>query len=171
MYSEKLIIKLNTIAHQYKDVINQRLNSILSQPKYRNTGAGLASLHVDVIDGDQSKAPQIIITMDEHLLLIDKRKMQWTKLPDVRKLLEWAETKTFDEVPGYKGKVGIDKAKVAQRVAYAIAVTQRKTDSFKRKPWRKSGLGPALSKMNKNILQSFDEAIEQDLATAFKKNN
>lgn len=149
MYSETLVIKLNTIAHQYKDVINRALVAILSQPRYKNTGGGLASLHVEVIEGDTNKSPQILITMADHLILLDKRNMQWTKLGKISELLKWAETKK-------------DTPQEARKLAWAVAWNQKKYDVWKGKPWRKKSLGPALKDMNKMIVEGFERAIEED---------
>ena len=156
MYSDNLVIKLNGIAHHYKDVINRALVDILSQPRYNNTGAGLASLHVEVIEGDRNKSPQIIITMADHLLLLDKRKMQWTKLPKISELLKWAETKK-------------STPKEAVKLAWAVAWDKRKNDTWKAKPWRKKSLGPALKEMNKMIVEGFEKVIEEDLQQAIDR--
>lgn len=155
MYSEALVIKLNTIAQQYRDVIHRALHDILSQPRYRNTGAGLASLIVDVIDGDSNKSPQIVIHFDDHLLYMDKRRVEWTKLPEIKKLLAWAETKKSDPTE-------------AKKLAWAVAWDKKKNDTWRSKPWRKKSLGPALREMNRMIMQGFEQAIEEDLKKATK---
>lgn len=156
MYSDDLVIKLNTIAYQYRAQIERALRDILSQPRYRNTGAGLASLIVEVIDGDRNKSPQIVVNFDDHLLFLDKRRMQWTKLPEIKKLLAWAETKTGSQ-------------KEATKLAWAVAWSKRKNDTWKSKPWRKKGLGPTLREMNKVIMDGFEKAIEEDLRKATKQ--
>lgn len=155
MYSEVLVVKLNTIAHQYKGVINRALRDILSQPRYRNTGAGLSSLTVEVIEGNTNKAPQIVVSFDDHILFLDKRKMQWTKLPEIKKLLAWAETRK-------------STVKEAKKLAWAVAWSKKKTDAWKPKLWRKRGLGPALTEMNKKILADYGNAIEEALTQATK---
>lgn len=169
MYSENLVIKLNAIAQSYREIISQAVNAVLSQDKFRNTGAGLASLKVEVITGDASKAPQIIITFDDHILFLDKRRMQWTKQPDFKKILEWAKTKTFDKVPGYSNPRSIDNLKAAERVAYAIARDKKKNDTWKAKPWRKKSLSSVLKEMNQMIKSGFEKAIEEDLTNAIKQ--
>ena len=172
MYSDNLVIKLNTIAHQYKDKISRSLNKILSDPKYRNTGASLASLHVDVIDGDNKKSPQVIIRFSDSLNVLDKRKLQWTKLPPVKDLIAWADTREFTgPVPGYKTGEAPDLSpkKKRIRVAWAIAKSQQKFDKWKPKPWRKRSLSAVLKEMNQAILNSFAQAIDEDIQAGIDK--
>lgn len=153
MYSESTVIKLNDIAQRYKDLIHQAVHDVLSQDQYKNTGAGVASLTVDVVDGDANKAPQITITFDDHLILLDKRKMMWTKLPNIGKLMEWAETVKPDK-------------KQAERLAWAVAWDKKKNDTWKAKPWRKKSLSNVLKEMNQMIKEAFDKAIDEDFQKA-----
>lgn len=153
MYSENTVIKLNDIAQRYRDVIHQAIHAVLSQDLYKNTGAGAASLVVEVIDGDSNKAPQILISFDDHLIFLDKRKMQWTKLPNMSKLMEWAETVKPDK-------------KEAHRLAWAVAWDKKKNDTWKPKPWRKKSLSNVLKEMNALILEAFDKAINEGLEKA-----
>lgn len=163
MYSRNTVIKLNDIAHRYRDIIHQALHAALSSLK--NTGAGVASLTVDVIDGDEQKSPEIQIRFDDHLIFLDKRGMQWTKQPDVKKLTAWAETKSFSSIPGYTvGKA--PKFNTAERVAWAIAKDKKKNDSWKGKPWRKKSLSKVLKEMNALIIEAYNKAIEEDLQAA-----
>jgi hypothetical protein len=156
VYSENMISTLNDIAHKYRPIIHQAIHSVVSQPPYKNTGAGAASLTVEVIDGNASKAPDIAIHFDEHLLFLDKRKMQWTKLPDVKKLMEWAATKKSTESE-------------VKQLAWAVAWNQKKQDTWKAKPWRKKTLSAVLKEMNKLVLEEFDKAIQADFDLATKK--
>jgi hypothetical protein len=172
MYSYNLVNTLNNIAHDYADKINRALNELLNTPRYRNTGAGLASLHVEVIEGDRNKAPQIIITMADHLNLLDKRKMQWTKLPPIDQFDAWADTRTFSgPVPGYKNGVApnLPPWKVKARIVWAIAKSKQKFDRWTGRPWRKKGLGSVLKEMNQLVLSLFDQAIEKDFQAGINK--
>lgn len=155
MYSENTVMKMNDIAQRYKDVIHQSIHAVLNEDRYKNTGAGAASLVVEVIDGDRNKAPQIKITFDDHLIFLDKRKMQWTKLPNMKRLLEWAETIKPTQ-------------KEAERLAWAVGWDKRKNDTWKSKPWRKKSLSNVLKEMNKIILEAFDQVIEEDLQKSIK---
>lgn len=155
MYSENTVIKLNDIAQRYRDVIHQAIHDVLSQDRYKNTGAGAASLVVDVEDGDSNKAPVIRISFDDHLIFLDKRKMQWTKLPNMKKLLEWAETVKPDK-------------KEAARLAWAVAWDKKKNDTWKAKPWRKKSLSNVLKEMNALVKEAYDKAAAEDLTTSTK---
>lgn len=153
MYSENTVMKMNDIAHRYKDIIQQAIHDVLSQDRYKNTGAGAASLTTVVIDGNTNKAPQIIVSFDDHLIFLDKRRLQWTRLPDIKKLMEWAETVKPDK-------------KQAERLAWAVAWDKRKNDTWKSKPWRKKSLSVVLKEMNKMVLDAFDKAIDEDFQKA-----
>lgn len=153
MYSPRLVDALNAIAYRYKDIIHRAIVDVLRQPRYANTGAGAASVTVDVEGGDANKAPIIHIKFDDYINFLDKRKMQWTKLPDMKKMLEWAATKEQDP------------AKV-KKLAFAVAWDKRKNDTWKAKPWRKKSLGAVLKELNALVIAEFDRAIEEDLAEA-----
>ncbi len=153
MYSERLVIKLNGIAHKSVDIIYRSIYSVLSQPPYKNTGAGAASLAVDVVEGNASKSPSINITFDDHLIFLNQRKIQWTKLPDMKELIAWAETKKSNP-------------KEALRLAWSVAWDKKKHDTWKPKPWRKKSLSAVLKQMNELILKAFNEAIEEDFQQA-----
>jgi hypothetical protein len=155
MYSENLISTLNEIAHKYRPIIHQAIYTVISQPPYKNTGAGAQSLTVDVIEGNANKAPDLDIRFDDHLLFLDKRKMQWTKLPEIKKLLEWAATKK-------------SKESEVKQLAWAVAWKQKKNDTWKAKPWRKKTLSAVLKEMNQLVLEEFAQAIDKDLIQSTK---
>lgn len=144
-------MRLNDIAHLYKDLAHQSINAVLRD--IGNTGAGAASLTVDVIEGNATRAPQIVIHFDDHLIYLDRRKMQWTKLPEMKKLLEWARTVKPTE-------------READRLAWATAWDKKKNDTWKPKSWRKKSLSKVLKDMNDIILKAFDECIDQDFQQA-----
>jgi hypothetical protein len=153
MYSPRLVIILNDIAHRHQSIIKHSIQEVLRGPKYSNTGAGAESVTVDVVEGDVTKSPVIQITFDDHVKLLDKRKMQWTELPDMKKLMEWASTKR-------------DDPKKAEKLAWAVAWDKKKHDTWKAKPWRKKSLSAVLKELNQNVLAAFDQAIEQDMQEA-----
>jgi len=150
-YSPRLVNKLNDIAHHYKDLVSRSLHAVLQQ--YSNTGAGLASLTVDVVDGNENIAPQIKIGFDEHLIYLNQKKPQWTKLPDVERLIIWAKTKGKDD-------------KQAKKMAWAIAWNMKKHDTWKRRPWRKKSLSQVLKEMNELITSEFKQAVVDDAVNA-----
>lgn len=152
-YSPRTVDKLNGIADKYKDIIQRAIHDVLKQPKYYNTGKLAASVTVDVVDGDSTKAPVIRIELDEALLIIDKRKLQWTKLPNMKALLEWASTK--ESYP-----------KKARQLAWATAMDKKNKDTWKAKSWRKKSLSSVLKELNELVLGEFDKAIEEDIVAA-----
>lgn len=152
MYSQRTIDKLNAVAYQYRPMFVQAIRAAL----HKNTGEGAASVAVDVVEGNSTRSPNIVITVNDHVILLDKRKLQWTKLPDVKQLMKWAETKTPSE-------------KEAKRLAWATAWDKRKNDTWKVKPWRKKSLGKVLRELNQMLLQAFDAAINEDLQEAIKR--
>jgi hypothetical protein len=153
MYSARLVEKLNQIAHQYKEIIQAAIKNVLSQTKYTNTGAAAASIKVTVIDGNENKAPEIRVDFVDYLVVLNRRKVEWTKLPDIKKLTEWAERKT-------------DSREKAKKLAWAIAWDKKKHDTWKPKPWRKKSLSAVLKEMNVQILAAFDKAIDDDFQLA-----
>lgn len=153
MYSEQLVIRLNDIARDYKEILRRSIQDVLA--KYQNTGKGVASVRVTVIPGDAEKAPAIQITFDDYLIVLDKRRVQWTKLPDMKKLEAWARTKEQDD-------------KKAKQLAWAVAWRQKKFDKWKPKTWRKKSLSGALREMNERILKEFDQAIDEQFQQATK---
>lgn len=155
-YSPEIVDKLNEIAHRYQDLIHQSIHAVLISERYRNTGAGAASLVIEVIDGSSDHAPQIRITFDDYLIFLDKRKIQWTKLPKMQELIKWAET-----VKPTK--------KEAVQLAWAVGWDKKKNDTWKAKPWRKKSLSGVLREMNEMIVSMYDQVLEAELAEAWKK--
>jgi len=150
MYSPRLIITLNAIAHKYQPIIHAAILAVISQPKFSNTFDAANSLIVTVVEGNEQRAPELDIQFADHLLYLDKRKLQWTKLPDIKNLMAWAETK-------------INDPKKAKRLAFAVAWNKKKLDTWKPKPWRKKSLSVVLKEMNELLLNEFAKAIDADL--------
>jgi hypothetical protein len=172
MYSPNLIEKLNVIANEYRDKIFREITEVLKQPKYFNTGAGLESLRVEVIPGTKDKSPDIIIKMDDHVNIINKRKMEWTGQPPVDLFEAWAQTKDFNgPIPGYKNGLApnLPPWKAKQRIVWAIVKSKQKFDTWKAKPWRKKALSTVLKELNQLVLLEFDKAIEEDFQLAINK--
>jgi hypothetical protein len=153
MYSPELVIVLNEIAEQRARKFESVLKALLNKPPYRNTGEGVNSVSVNVVPGNANKSPDIKIEGADHLIFMDKRKMQWTKLPVITSMLKWAATKTSDE-------------KLQKRIAWAAAWDKKKNDTHKPKPWRKKSLSETLKEMNKEIVEAFDKAIEDSFQKA-----
>lgn len=153
MYSEEIVRGLNAIAYQYRDILRRSILDVLS--RYSNTGAGMASVAVEVIEGTSESSPQLVVKFDDHLVYLNKGRLQWTKLPDMRKLLQWAQTKKSSE-------------KEAVRLAWAVAWDKKKNDTWKPKRWRKKGIGPTLTEMNRRIFADYEAEIEAALNRATK---
>jgi hypothetical protein len=156
MYSDNMISTLNEIAQQYRSIIYQAIYAVISQPPYTNTGAGAQSLTVDVIEGNATEAPKMQILFDDHLQILGKRKIEWTKFPKMQELIAWAETKKSTE-------------QEALQLAWSVGWKQKTQDLWKPKPaWRKKSLSSVLKEMNELVLKAFEEAIEKDLQQATK---
>jgi hypothetical protein len=153
MYSPELVTVLNEIAEQKAKEFQSVLVNLLSKAPYRNTGEGVNSVTIEISAGTASRAPAIKINFADHLLLMDKRKLQWVKLPLVSKLMTWAATKNSDP-------------KQQKRMAWARAWDLQKNDSHKPKPWRKKSLSATLKEMNQQIVVAFDKAIEESFQKA-----
>jgi len=156
MYSPRLVQSLNQVAYKHQPLFRKAIVDVLSQPRYTNTGIAAGSVEVEVVEGNASTSPQLNITFADHLIMLNKTKMQWTRLPNIGKLLEWAETKK-------------DDPKQAKRLAWAVAWNQRKNDTWRAKTWRKKSLSGVLKEMNEEMLKEFDAAIQGDLDEAVKK--
>lgn len=158
MYSPRTVDKLNTIAHRYKDLIERSINAVLRQPKFYNTGRLASSVTVDVEDGDANKSPVIRIELDEALLIIDKRKLQWTKLPNMKALLEWAATRESDP-------------KKARDLAWRTAIDKKNKDTWKPKSWRKKSLSAVLKELNELVTEEFAKIAKEDIVESLTINN
>lgn len=153
MYSERLVQVLNEVAHDFRGQLLASIKNVLNEPRLRNTGAGGASVKVDVVPGNSTTSPALVVTLDDYVLLLDKSKMQWTKLPNIRKLVEWARTKKSDE-------------REVQRLAWSKAWDLKKNDSWKPKKWRKRALSEVLKDMNAKMVAAFEAAIDADVQVA-----
>jgi hypothetical protein len=151
-YSDHTVTKLNAIANSYRSEIFGSITDVLSSIK--NTGAGVGDVKVEVVPGSNDNSPQIQVYLDDYLIILDgKTKPQWTKLPQVKKLIEWARTKKSTDAE-------------AKKLAWAVAWNQKKYDAWKPKRWRKKSLSAVLKEMNIKIVEEYDAAIEEDLQQA-----
>ncbi len=156
MYSPRTTEKMNAIAMRYMEIILRAIQDVVKDAKYRNTGKSADSVRVEVVSGDQGKSPVIRIELDEALLIVDKRKLQWTKLPNMKALLEWAATKESDP-------------KKAKQLAWRTAWSKLKYDKWKAKSWRKKSLSKVLEEMNDVVFKEWQAVIEQDWQEIIKQ--
>lgn len=170
-YSNNLVLKLNSIAVEYAAKIETQIRAVLSKPGYTRTGAGVESLKVTVVPGNNTKAPAIEITVADYVTILDRRKVQWTSMPPADALGEWSQNVDFTRVPGYKNGVAarLPPWKAKARVVWAIAMSKKKFDTNKPKPWRKKALSAVLKEMNEEVLIEFDKAINEDFQVAIDK--
>lgn len=155
IYSENLVIKLNEIAQEYRAKMESAIKVVLSQSRYTNTGKGLRSLSVKVTPGTRESSPSIVVNVDDYIVLLNKSKMQWTKLPNTGNLIAWAKTKKSTETE-------------IKKLAFAVAYVKKTTDNHKPKKWRKKGIGETLKDMNVEMTKAFDDAEQKDLEQAVK---
>lgn len=155
MYSDNLVIKLNEIAQEYRAKMEASIKAVLSQSRYTNTGKGLRSLSVKVTPGTKESSPSIVVNVDDYVVLLNKSKMEWTKLPNTSNLIAWAKTKKTTETE-------------IKKLAFAVAYIKKNTDAHKPKKWRKKGIGETLKEMNAEMTKAFDEAEQKDLDQAVK---
>lgn len=151
-----MVETLNNIASDYAGQMEAAIKAILSQARYTNTGQGVGSVSVTVQKGNTNESPALIVKLDDYVLLLDRSKMQWTKLPNMTKLIAWAKTKKSEE-----GE--------ARKLAWAKAWDMKKNDTWKPKKWRKKGLGPTLKEMNAAMLVAFEQAIEMNFQKEIDK--
>src|SRR5687768_15969155 len=111
-YSPLLISTLNDIAYQFATLMHKSIVEVLSQPRYSNTGAAADSVKVNVIEGDAETSPAIRVTFADHLIMLNQRKIEWTRLPNMEKMIEWAKTKKSTQ-------------QEAEKLAYAVAWDKR----------------------------------------------
>lgn len=156
MYSARLQNMMQQIARDYQSKIEDAVTKVLSQPKYRNTGEGLGTLQVKVIDGDAEKSPVIVVQAADHIFRLESKGLQWTKLPNMKNMLAWAEVKKPDK-------------KEARELAWAVAKDKYKNDTWKPKRWRRPSLSAVLKEMNAEMLKEFDKAIQEDMDQALKE--
>lgn len=157
MYSANLVRVLNEIAAEYRGKLEAAIKTVLSQARYTNTGRGLGSVQVEMVPGNTTESPALVVKLDDYVLLLDRSKMQWTQLPNVKNLIEWAKTKRSTE-------------KEWKKLAWTTAYHKKNTDTWKPKKWRKKALSETLKLMNAEMLKAFEAAIEQDFQEGIDKN-
>ena len=159
---------LNEIAQQYGQRLFNQVKTVFE--KYSNSGALVQSLKLEIKNATASSAPSIKLIYDEQGYFIGYKNPQWVKQPDVTKLLEWAQTKTFNTIPGYKGDASnLPEYKKRERVAWAIAKDKLNKDTWKPKLWKRAAkLGDLLKDLNEDTLlngykKEYQKILEQAL--------
>lgn len=159
---------LNEIAHRYGDRLMTQVKAVLE--KYQNTGALVQSLKLEIKPATDRSAPTISLIYEDQGYYIGYKNPQWTKQPNITKLLEWAQTKTFTTIPGYSATSNLPEFKKRERVAWAIARDKLKNDTWKPKRWkREANLGQLIKELNSDtILKAYKEEFQHILEAAIE---
>jgi hypothetical protein len=166
--------KLNQLADDYAQKLLANVKQVFEQPEYRSSDELLNSLSIQVTRATSDEPPRIILTYADQGFFIGYKNPQWTKLPIIEKLKQWADSPSFSvgSIPGYKSGTasGLSVEKQKERIVWAIAKNKRKEDTWKQKKWKNAaGLGDLLSALNKDTLQSFAKDIEKILVDGIAK--
>jgi len=165
--------KLDELAGHYSKKLLSDVYKVLSSSKYRRSGKLLDSLHIVVSRATQTEAPVILLRYADQGYYIGYKSPQWTRLPPVDDLLEWAKNISFaGPIPGYKANSSsnLPPWKAKERIVWAIAKNKRKFDTWKAKPWkREAKLSDLLKDLNKSTIEAWVEDVEQILSDAISK--
>ena len=159
---------LNEIASQYGERLMQQVKVVFE--KYRNTGALLESLRLEIKPATDRTAPVITLHYDEQGYFIGYRNPQWSKLPIITELLAWSATKTFNTIPGYKSSSTLPEYKQRERVIWAIAKDKLKNDTWKAKRWkREANIGLLIKDLNNDtLLNGYKQEFQKILNAAIE---
>jgi hypothetical protein len=113
-----------------------------------------------------------VITYADQGFFIGQRSPQWTQLPDVEMMEEWAKNIQFTgTVPGYKNGVApaLPPWKAKERIAFAIARNKQRFDTHKPKRWKREAKLPTLlEELNKETIANYNKDIEDILTAAIE---
>lgn len=168
MIPESVQQKLNDIAQQYGERLMQQVKVVFE--KYSNTGELVRSLKLEIKPATDRSAPVITLSYDEQGYFIGYRNPQWSKLPLIQELLQWASTKTFQTIPGYKTSSSLPEFKKHERVIWAIAKDKLKNDTWKAKRWkREANVGKLIQDLNQDtLLQAYKREYQKILEAAIE---
>ena len=159
--------QLDQLAIKYANELYGRVKNVLGSPQFRNTGELEESLKLEITKATDKDAPVIILHYADQGYYLNYKSPSWVKQPNVEKLMKWAETKTFGNIPGYTGTPNIPEYKQKLRIAFAIAKDKRKNDTWKPKRWKKAaGLGELLKNINVDVMEAYRKDVENILAKA-----
>lgn len=163
--------KLDALAQQYATRLQRDVKQVFNQPGYRNSGELEGSVEVTVSKSTDKEAPVIVLTYADQGFYLGYKNPQWTKLPDIDKLKEWAKDRNLDfgNIPGYAYGTApnLSDEKKAARIVWAIAKNKRKEDTWKPRKWKNAAkLGDLLKDLNTTTLQAYAKDMEELLAGA-----
>jgi len=149
--------RMNFIAFQFANRLRESLNQELLI--FKVTGELQGSVEVSVIPADFDEPPIITAEYEGYGEFIGKRKLLWVKVPPIEKLIQYVQDKNLTSkgrIPGYVGDApNLSEFKKAERIAWAIAISKQKNDTFKRRPWKKKALPDVLNDLNRTVLAEF----------------
>jgi len=163
--------KLDDIAERFASKLESDVKTLFSKPEYRSTNELLDSVAVKVTKASDTEAPLVILTYADQGYFIGYKNPQWTKLPNVDKLLEWIRSKKLDlgRIPGYSSGTApnLTDEQRNSRIVWAIAKNQRKEDTWRPKRWKNSiKLSDLLKSLNDETLTAYTKDVETLLAGA-----
>lgn len=164
-----------SVQHHLNDIAAEYGNRLLSQvktvfEKYSNSGALVQSLKLEIKKATATTAPVISLIYDEQGYFIGYKNPQWSKLPRIERLLEWAQTKTFTRVSGVKNDSNLPEFKRREKVVWAIAKDKLKNDTWKPKRWkREANIGQLIRHLNADtILNGYKKEYQKILESAIE---
>lgn len=159
MATQQINQQLQALAQAKSRELLERARAALS--RYSNSGELVQSLQAKV-EGTGQDA-RIILAFAEHGGLIDKKKMIWGKVPDIRKMEKWVERKGVDAfryVSGVGNASNMSTENKIKRIASGVAWSYRLHQShWKRKQWRKQTLVQLLTDLNEKTARIWENEI------------
>jgi hypothetical protein len=166
MITREFLYKLNEFARVKGESLLRDAREELSKDKRYNSGELLNSLQLEVMEGTAEKPPVIIVKVAPQGSFLEMRKMEWTKMPPIEKLIDWASFKRFDfdRIPGYKnGAPNLSEEQKKERIVWATSISKYKNNTWKRKPWKAKPVSKFLRELNAEVLQLWTTEIEKQM--------
>jgi hypothetical protein len=170
MITQEFLTKLNNYSREKGEQLLRAAAAELKDDKRYNSGELLQSLQLQVIEGTAEKPPVIIVTYAPQGAFMEVKKMEWTRQPNIEKLLAWSKYKRFNltSIPGYKNgnAPNLSEQKKVERIVWAIAKRQEKYDVWKRKPWKAKPVVEFLRQLNREVLEIWANEAEKTMLEA-----
>lgn len=151
--------QLQALAQAKSRELLARARQVLS--RYSNSGDLVNSLQAKV-EGTGQDA-RIILSFAEHGGLIDKKKMVWGKVPEIRKMEKWVQRKGVDAfryISGIGNARNLTDEQKVKRIASGVAWSYRLHQSnWKRKQWRRQTLVDLLKDLNEKTARIWENEI------------
>lgn len=155
---------MNSVAQRYAAQLRANVKSILDKAEFKDRGFLSSSVTVKVKPANDYEAPIIVLEFEDYGEFIGKRKLLFTKQPNISP--QWVIDQGLADgshpVPGYtNGAPNLPEFKRAKRISFAIGKS-KKADTDKRKPkkWKKESFPDVLRAMNAETLDKFASHIE-----------